>query len=1582
MEKSISFLLLIILLSIGVQGQVNKLYEAEFENDVRKIHFLSESKGYVAFSKWIGFTQDSGKTFEKRHITVSNVDYSSYSVNLTFGFKINGVYALDEKEILVYGDYGLVPAILHSSNGGDSYKLIFHSRFEAFTLNSSITDMIFPGDGNTGYAADMDRVLKTMDRGKTWQVVRNDRESDFQYLTAIDAHNLFVISTHYAKSKILKTSDGGLNWQKIDIPAGRLTYAYFLSPTIGWINIDKDQKGSIYYTNNGGATWDLQNNPEITSFRSDAFQFVDNHTGYGVSLGYIYKTQDAGKIWEPLPSDYSAEVALNKLFILDSLHLWAGGYNGLLVKTSNGGGTTLPVARFSVDTSNLSVSGKVQLRNYSRTHYSHKWYRNSTLISTEYHTSYNHDFTQGSDSITLIVSNGRLSDTMAIVQYFNNPNAPKIESFSPTAGSEGTVVNIHGSNFAGVIAVSFGEAPASSFTILTDNHMQAVVGDGASGSLQVKTLQFSGSAPGFVFVPDASNPAPVIHSISPDSGPVGTVVRISGGRFDAIPANNIVYFGGTRATVTAASQDQLTCIVPTGATYLPVTALNSSTGLSAASLKPFNVTYPDTGHFTRNSYKETYQSRFPGSASGSYFMADDLDNDGKPDLVVKMSTGGQGVYALRNNGSKGSFSFEDRVRIAETPTIPFDRFKLVDIDGDGKKDIIAPGNLSPVMVFARNNSSPGHIQFEPRILLPAPFGSMGIAAGDLDNNGKPDIAIAGQKVISIIRNTSVPGTPAFARSIGLDIPFNAIAVEIADMDGDGKNDIICSGGEGVMFSVFRNKSAIGALDFHDRIDVLPSEFTSSSDLFYVVDLNSDNKLDVILLSRGGYTIYLNTSSIGNISFADPVFYPVSNLREGTVANFSGDNKPDLAIVAGLETSLQLSRNTSSSQLSFDPPVSFGRLGYTSHVNVTDFDMDGKHDLTVVAQNYISTFTRNLDSVIVSEICEKWQHSIAADLDGDTYQWQINKGDGYENIDIGDDFFQGANKSTLTLSPVSLSWDGYKFRCLADGKTSSVVLLKVRRLLNPTVEIEADKTVICYGTPVTFTAHIRDTSYSNYFNWVYNGTDIGFQGDTAYTVTFLKEGDRMSAKLRVEDMCAEDPILNVTSNVIHMNVKGEPAELTISGPGGVICVGTPVTYTSFVKGGGENPTFAWYLNDTKIENSNSNSITIIAEHDQDDVYATMTTRAADCGPGQTVESNHSRILLTSSRPPILELLSPASNCTNAPLTFNVKITPERDTDTYYWYSNGRLIRSGEKSLTISEWEDGDSIKVIVKTTSECGEELVSESNIVTLVKSSWKEPVVTLNASAYEICRGTEVVFNAVIENSDANQTLQWYLNDVKLNHNANSYKISSLTNNDMVKVVLSTINGCGVQVEVNSNVIKLSVKELMETKVEIHGDTTMPAGQLTSVTAHIAGAGSNYTIQWQEERSGIWSDVPGANNSTFSFVQNDLGTKLRCLVKVEGCVLSNEVYSDAFTVSVENKTSERSRIYPNPVNDYLVLDSLRENFETLEIINSNATGKIVTLNVKGQQKITVPTYSLPKGVYVIILTTAEGKREIRRFFKL
>jgi len=84
-----------------------------------------------------------------------------------------------------------------------------------------------------------------------------------------------------------------------------------------------------------------------------------------------------------------------------------------------------------------------------------------------------------------------------------------------------------------------------------------------------------------------SRSIPVISGVSPSSDTIGAKVIITGNNFNATADRDVVEFNGVKAVITAATANQLTVIVPAGATTGPVTVIID--GAAAASANPFTV---------------------------------------------------------------------------------------------------------------------------------------------------------------------------------------------------------------------------------------------------------------------------------------------------------------------------------------------------------------------------------------------------------------------------------------------------------------------------------------------------------------------------------------------------------------------------------------------------------------------------------------------------------------------------------------------------------------------------------------------------------------------------------------------------------------------------------------------------------------------------------------------------------------------------------------------------------------------------------------------------------------------------------
>jgi hypothetical protein len=160
--------------------------------------------------------------------------------------------------------------------------------------------------------------------------------------------------------------------------------------------------------------------------------------------------------------------------------------------------------------------------------------------------------------------------------------APTVSSFTPTSGSPGTSVTVNGSGFTGATAVTFNGA-AASFTVGSDAQLTATVPSGAtSGSIAVTTPAGTGTSSSS-FTVTAATVAPKITSISPTSGPAGTVVAITGSGLTG--ATSVKFGGGVSAAYTVASDTRINATVPTGAASGGITVTAPGGSATSASFR-------------------------------------------------------------------------------------------------------------------------------------------------------------------------------------------------------------------------------------------------------------------------------------------------------------------------------------------------------------------------------------------------------------------------------------------------------------------------------------------------------------------------------------------------------------------------------------------------------------------------------------------------------------------------------------------------------------------------------------------------------------------------------------------------------------------------------------------------------------------------------------------------------------------------------------------------------------------------------------------------------------------------------------
>ncbi|MEI6142357.1 MAG: FG-GAP-like repeat-containing protein, partial [Mariniphaga sp.] len=527
------------------------------------------------------------------------------------------------------------------------------------------------------------------------------------------------------------------------------------------------------------------------------------------------------------------------------------------------------------------------------------------------------------------------SGTVSVIRQFSP--SPTITSFTPALAGTTATVTITGTNFTGATAVSFGSTAATSYTVVSATSIKAVVAVGTTGSVSVTTPGGTATLAGFTFVLP-----PTITTFTPAIGAIGSSVTISGTGFNTTAAQNIVFFGATKAVVTAASAISLTVTVPLGTTYQYLSVTNLATNLTAYSAKPFIVTL--AGNITFTGKVDFTTGTYPSSLS-----IGDLDGDGKPDLAVANETGNS-VSVLRNNSTSGAVSFAAKIDLA-TGSRP-QSVSIGDIDGDGKPDLaVANLNSSTVSVF-RNTSTSGSVSFAAKVDFVTGTGPYSVSIGDIDGDGKPDLAVANwsSNTVSVLRNISTSGDVSFATKVDFAIGSYSESVSIGDIDGDGKPDLAVANSGNSTVSVLRNTSTIGTVSFAAKADFATGLTPVSVS---IGDIDGDGKPDLAVAnSSNTVSVFCNTSTSGSLSFATRADFTTGHYPTSVnIGDINGDGKPDLAVTNYDSGTISVFCNTSTSGIvSFAGRSDFATGYHPYSVSIGDIDGDGKPDLAMVSSS--------------------------------------------------------------------------------------------------------------------------------------------------------------------------------------------------------------------------------------------------------------------------------------------------------------------------------------------------------------------------------------------------------------------------------------------------------------------------------------------------------------------------------------------------------------------------------------------------------------------------------------------------------
>lgn len=266
----------------------------------------------------------------------------------------------------------------------------------------------------------------------------------------------------------------------------------------------------------------------------------------------------------------------------------------------------------------------------------------------------------------------------------------------------------------------------------------------------------------------------------------------------------------------------------------------------------------------------------------------DIDGDGKPDLATANFNSGN-VSVLRNTSTLGTISFATKIDYATGSGCS--SVAIGDIDGDGKTDLVSANNYSKNISVLRNTSTSGSISFATKVDFTVASSSqtLGIQIGNIDGDGKLDVVVTGSLngVASVFLNTSTVGVVNFATKVDFSLS-NPSSVSLGDIDGDGRLDIATS--DLGLVSVLRNTSTIGTASFATKVDfTIGGNYSLSLDLG---DIDNDGRTDLVATNGTNASVLRQIVPLPSISS----FTPSSGCANTSSVVITGTNFTDATSV--------------------------------------------------------------------------------------------------------------------------------------------------------------------------------------------------------------------------------------------------------------------------------------------------------------------------------------------------------------------------------------------------------------------------------------------------------------------------------------------------------------------------------------------------------------------------------------------------------------------------------------------------------------------------------------------------------------
>lgn len=390
-------------------------------------------------------------------------------------------------------------------------------------------------------------------------------------------------------------------------------------------------------------------------------------------------------------------------------------------------------------------------------------------------------------------------------------------------------------------------------------------------------------------------------------------------------------------------------------------------------------------------------------------LSADFNKDGHLDIVTLSASGN--LASLRLGSATGTFSAPTTYNVGAGPSA----LTTLDLNKDTFPDLAVVNSADNTISILVNNTAGGFLAQQTHPTGTAP---VAIVAGDFNSDTFDDIVVInnGDGDYYVYLNDQFDNFHPPNPFVTTPSP---LAITKTDLNGDGDLDVLITGSQDNELSVLLGRGD-GNFDTSPGIPVGPNPIHLTTS-----DLNGDTNQDVILVSNGNQRLeILVGQGNGNVDFKKTVGAIPDDIA---IVDIDSDNIKDLVVIERGANTIRLLKGNNTGLWS-----DIGTLATNNgpvSVVTKDLNNDGDIDIAVSHQNvpvvrvFIGDGTGNFAAGVDYSTALQPLSLISADIDGDGYLDLISANSGSSSISIlknaGNGTFQPRVDHSVGSQPTSV-----------------------------------------------------------------------------------------------------------------------------------------------------------------------------------------------------------------------------------------------------------------------------------------------------------------------------------------------------------------------------------------------------------------------------------------------------------------------------------------------------------------------------------------------------------------------------------